>query len=345
MKNNILAVGIILGFITWSCTKTETNNQGLTLKQSVESNVEKINTALDRISATKGYQLLLGSDIAKSETSFSDSITLNLVSGVYEYQPVPFSYHNYFLNPYRLFKKTGTSDLMVVKLPQKLVFYPRYLHNFNPADTTLINDFTITATDYHLYYTPFNSYDYKLSAGFALDATDIGSLDMVNSASSTGRAFSADYSFPDGYKVNLNTQSGDTSVSEFSLSENDQILMKEKVIFIGTGFKKLERQYILSVGNVDIKRGTGIDSIQVYLDGVLQKKAGVKITDSNDNSGSVFHNRDIQLTFDDGTTTNLSTLIDPASTKLRTLVDSLGNMTFAKNILDYIATNIYFASR
>ncbi len=341
MKKNVLVITIVLGFMAWSCSKIETSNQKFTLKQSVESNVDRINTALDRIAETKGYQLLNSGEVAKSDYSFSDSITLNQVSGIYEYQPVPFMHNHYILIPYRLFKKTETSDNMIVKLPQKLVFHPGYLHNFSPADSVLKNNFTITATDYHLYYSPFNGYDYKLSAGFVLDSTDIGSLNMMNSSGSTGRSFSADYTFTGGYKINVNSQSGDTSISEFALSDNDQTLLKEKVVFTGTGYKKHERQYILSIGNVDIKRGAGIDSIQVYLDGVLQKTAGVKITDSSDTTGTICNKRDIKLTFDDGTTTNLSTLIDPALATLRTMVNSLGNMYIAKNILDYIAINIY----
>jgi hypothetical protein len=107
-------------------------------------------------------------------------------------------------------------------------------------------------------------------------------------------------------------------------------------------FHHRERLYILTVGNVDIKRGSGLDSIQVYLNGVLQKHAGAKIIDSAGTDGSICHKRDILLVFDDGTTTNLSTLINPAKEALKTLVDALRSMNFAKNIVDYIAIGINY---
>ena len=119
----------------------------------------------------------------------------------------------------------------------------------------------------------------------------------------------------------------------------------ESTLFIGNGFHKREKQYDLTIGNVEIKRGFGIDSIQVYQNGVLQKKAGAKITDSADSTGTICNKRDILLTFDDGTTAKLSTLISPALTQLKALVSSLHDMYFAENIVDYIAENIYFNSR
>jgi len=89
-------------------------------------------------------------------------------------------------------------------------------------------------------------------------------------------------------------------------------------------------------------RSTDVDSIQVFLDGVLQNTAAVKITDSDGTDGSICHRRDILLTFDDGTTARLSELIGPAREILKTLVDSMHSMYFAKHIVDYIALSIYY---
>ena len=116
----------------------------------------------------------------------------------------------------------------------------------------------------------------------------------------------------------------------------------ESLSFTGDGFKRKERQYILSIGNVDIKRTTGIDSIQVFLNGVLQKKAGAKIIDNEDYNSSICNKRDILLSFDDGTTANLSDLISPAMETLKSLSKSLGEMYFSKQIVDYIAFSIYY---
>ncbi len=345
MKRNIVIIAIAFGLITWNCTKTDTPPRGL--KQAISKSAADINTALSKISASKGYQLLSSSGItAKSGEVFNDSITLGLVAGIYDYQPDTIHRYPHFGYPFRLFKKTGTSDMMIVNLPQRLIFHPKYLHYLNMADTALKNDFTITASAYHLYYNWWKDLDYKLTAGLTLNSEDIGSLDVAASASSPRtQSYSSKFTFTDGYNISTSWQSGDTATSSFALMKDDNVLLKESNIFIGTDFHKREKQYILTIGNIDIKRIKGVDSIQVYLDGVLQKEAAAVITDSADTTGSICHNRDILLTFDDGTTAKLSELINPALTELRTLINSLHDMYFAKNIVDYIAINIYYNSR
>ena len=83
-----------------------------------------------------------------------------------------------------MFVKTGTSDLMIVNLPQKLVIQPRYLHDLNAPDSLLKNNFTITASDYYYYFNYVNEFDYRLNAGFTLDSVNIGSLNIIATASS-----------------------------------------------------------------------------------------------------------------------------------------------------------------
>jgi hypothetical protein len=249
--------------------------------------------------------------------------------------------------PFRLFKKTGESDHMIVNLPEKFILHPRYLHDANRPDSALLNNFTIEASDYHYFYTWFNKYDYGLSAQFRLDSEDIGGLDVNEyAAKDSGRFYSSRYNFPEGYSLDVNFTSEDTvRSSSFALCEEDEILLKESVVFSMKDYRKGERQYILTIGNIDIKRSTGIDSIQVYLDGVLQKETAAKIIDTIDNNGSICYHRDIQLSFDDGTSINLSELIKPSLTILKTLVGSLHGMYFAKNVVDHIAMGIYYHSR
>jgi len=344
-------ISIVFGMIVWSCSKVDTQTTPVSLRQSLDKNVTDINTALSKISATKGYQILsISSDpsarLNLPGTTFKDSITLALVAGIYDYQfdTVPM-YHRFEL-PYRLFKKTGASSLMIVNLPQRMIFHPWYLHSFIKPDSILKNDFTITASNYHFYYNWWNNLDYRLTAGLKLKGADLGSFD-ISAVSTTykDQVKSSKYTFTDGYSISTSWQSGDTSKSTFALYKDTNPLLLEKTLFAGTGFHKRERQYDLIIGNVEIRRGLGIDSIQVFQDGVLQKKAGAKITDSTDSNGSIFGKRDILLTFDDGTTAKLSTLISPALTQLKTLFTSLHDMYFAENIVDYIAVNIYFNSR
>jgi hypothetical protein len=351
MKRKILVISIAIGLLGWGCSKVDTQTQSMSLKQSLEKNVADINTAISKISATKGYQVLsaTGDPVARLSVtgpSFKDSITLALVAGIYDYQFDTIPMHHRFEFPYRLFKKTGTSSNMVVNLPQKLILHPRYLHSFLKPDSILKNDFTITASNYHLYYNWWNNLDYKLTAGLMLKGADLGSFD-ISAVSTTykDQVNSSKYTFTGGYSISTSWQAGDTSKSTFALYIDTSPLLLEKTLFAGTGFHKRERQYDLTIGNIEIKRGLGIDSIQVFQNGVLQKKAGAKITDSADSTGTIFNRRDILLTFDDGTTAKLSTLISPALTQLKTLYTSLHDMYFAENIVDYIAVNIYFNSR
>jgi hypothetical protein len=351
MKRNIVIIGIAFGLLGWSCSKTDTSTQSQGLKQSLEQNTAAINTAIAKISQTKGYQVLslnsapTAKDVTAA-TSFKDSITLGLVAGIYDYQPDTILLHHSIFYPFRLFKKTGTSNQMIVNLPEQLIFRPGRLHSFVKPDSVLVNDFTITASDYHLYYNYWNNLDYKLTAGLTLKSENLGSFDISESSNSfKDQSNSAQYTFPGDYTISTSWQTGDTSKMSFSFLQNNSPLLKETTLFMGTGFHKREKQYDLVIGNVEIKRGFGIDSIQVYQNGVLQKKAGARITDSSDSTGTIFNKRDILLTFDDGTTEKLSALIDPAITQLKTLFTSLHDMFFAENIVDYIAINIYFNSR
>lgn len=340
MKKNIILIILIVGLTGWQCSRMDSQSD---LKQSLQDNVDKINTGIDKISATNGYKLLtLSGNLSKSEESYNDSITLSMVSGIYDFQPDKDPGHNLFF-PYKLFKRTGDSEHMIVNLPEKLIFHPRYLHVLNQTDTTLTNNFTIDASDYHLYYNWWNSFDYLMSAGFTLDSAGIGSMTVsYGSSSFKDRNYSSSFSFPDDYSISAEWQTGDTSSSSFDFEKGNDLLLKEVSVFVRTGYRQFEKQYTLSIGNIDVVKSTAIDSIQVFLDGVLQNQAAVKITDSSDTTGSICNKRDILLTFNDGTTAKLSELISPAMDSLRSLINSLHDMYFAQNIVNYIAGSIYY---
>jgi hypothetical protein len=353
MKNKKMYVAVgLVSIMCWQCSKTVdtapnavVSTQNLTLKESITTGVAKVNYALTKISETQGFKILNSQNVNSTLalSSFKDSITLGLIAGLYEFQTDSLQ-PRHFNSFARLFKKTGTSTDMIVKLPQKFILYPYYLRHVVKQDSTLSNNFIITASDYHYYYSDYSDYDYKLSAGFVLDSSNIGSLDVVSAANSTtGSNYAVKYSFNNGYYLNISGLSNDTTQSMISLSSDTGTLLKESVNYVNAGYGRMrENQYILSIGNVEIKRTAGIDSIQVYLNGVLQKKAGARITDnSTNNNGSICHSRDIQITFDDGTTTTLSALLNPSLTILKSVVSSLQSMYFASNVIDYIAFTIY----
>jgi len=344
MKKNIIIVAVLSGIISWSCSKLETQNDDL--KQSLTSSAADINKAMSKIAAGRAYEFLTVTDeLKKSDETYNDSITLDLVAGIYDFKP-DFHRPKYFYIP-RLFEKTGTSEHMIVNLPEKLIFRPRYLHNNVASDTVLENNFTIEATDYKYLYTWFNKYDYRLSAGFELNSEDLGELQVKAAGSAGAGSYSSTkYNFTEGYSIDMSFESGDTILSSIALLKGEEILLKESSELVnGKDFRKREREYVLTIGDVDIRRSTGTDSIQVFLDGVLQQEAAVKIIDTVENNGSVFYKRDIQITFDDGTVTKLSTLIQPARATLKPLMSSMQSMSFTKNIVDYIAIGIYYHSK
>jgi|WetSurMetagenome_2_1015567.scaffolds.fasta_scaffold00024_59 hypothetical protein len=341
MKRKILVISLAIGMVVISCSKMDS---GTSLKQSVESSIAKINTAASAISVSKGYQLLSVSDeFTKTETGYSDSIDLDMIAGIYDFNPDPVLYQ-WYPCPRRFFSKTGASDSLIINMPQKFVLHPRYLYYYIFKDSAVNNNFRVAASDYHFYYCWYNKFDYKLKAGFSVDKADIGTLDMLaNSKGFAGIDYSSRFTFSEGYNIEVSKVSGDTTTSSFALSDENEILLRETRTYIGDMFHHNgERTYMLTVGNVDIVKSTGIDSIQVFLDGVLQKSAAAKIEDESDTTGTICHHRDILITFDDGTTTNLSELIQPGMDVLRTLVDSMHSMNFAKHVIDYLALNIYY---
>ena len=344
MKKIVIVLFLVAGFAGWSCSRFEDRKD---LKQSLQANAEKINDAVSKISSTDGFKLISVNDaVTKSMEcqNLVDTITLDMVAGIYTWQPDRYRYHHPYF-PVSLFKKTGESEHMIVNMPERLMFRPKYLLNYCTCDSVKKNNFTIDASDYHLYFNGWNKCDYKLAAGFLLDAVSIGSCEITNvSDSENGTSYTSKYTFTEGLSITTERSFNDTMKFSFALKDKDEVLLSEKVTSIWTKLRKIEREYILSIGNVDIVRSTGIDSIQVYVSGVLQKKAAVKVIDeaSGDGEHSICQSRDLEITFDDGTTTKLSTLIGPARETLKTLIPSLGNMYFAKHIVDYIAVSIFF---
>jgi hypothetical protein len=215
------------------------------------------------------------------------------------------------------------------------------------SDSILVNNFTIMASDYHYYFARGFVYDYKLSAGFKLDDEDIGSLD-VQSASYSRNDFlyKSTYWFNDNYSVSLNMVSGDTTLFGFALLDGTEKLLEESLSHIHSATSGHgEREYHLTIGNVEIVKEYDSDSILIYMDGILQQNASVEFIDvsaAEDESRAICRkNRDIQITFDDGSVATLSELIGPSMEILENLSGSLQNMYFASGIVDYIAWNIY----
>lgn len=148
MKKSIIVIMFFIGLAGWQCSKIETKPD---LRQSLQKSAAQINEAAGVISQSSGYQFLsVTEEASKSFDCFdlTDTITLGMVAGVYDYQPDAKRPHHYFF-PVSLFKKTAESEHMIVNLPHRLMFRPKYLHNYCSCDSVKANNFTIDASDYH----------------------------------------------------------------------------------------------------------------------------------------------------------------------------------------------------
>lgn len=348
MKKISLSIVLISSLLAWQCSKQITPVGQQSLKESLNTSSQNLNTAVNAISQTYGYKVLSLNEnsTAKStfspETAFQDSITLAKIKGIYEYKPVTYT-HWCFSCFSKLFARTGDSNDMIVKLPEAKVFFPSRFQVVTPSDSSLKNNLVIDASDYHYYFSMGFLWDYKLAASLTLNDTALGNI-SIQSARNTesGFSYSSSYMFPGNYDISVTVTSGDTATSSIALSNGSSILFKETVNRYKVGMSKFhEREYILDIGNVEFKRAVGADSISVYVGGILQTKAKIEVIDSSSSTGSIFGGRDIKVTFDDGTSATLSSLLSPTFTVFNNLVVNLQNVYFATNIVDYIAFNIF----
>lgn len=348
MNKISLSIVLISGMLAWQCSKQTSPVEQQSLKTSLNTGTQNLNSAVTAISQTYGYKVLSLNEnstlksVFSPEAAFQDSITLAKIKGVYEYQPSTYS-HWCFSCFNKLFKRTGDSNDLIVKLPEVKVFFPAKFQEVTPSDSSLKNNLVIDASDYHYYFSMGFLWDYKLAANITLNDTAIGGINIQSARNaSNGYNYASSYMFPGGYSIAVNVTSGDTATSSIALTSGTSTLFKETVNRYKTGTSMFhEREYILDIGNVEFKRAAGADSITVYVGGVLQTKAKIEVIDSGNSTGSIFDGRDIKVTFDDGTTATLSSLLSPSFIILTNLIGNLQNVYFATNVVNYIAFNIF----
>jgi len=365
-KNYYLGL-VMLGFLTWSCTNKDdvsSASQG-SLKSTLNSNVQNLTTAMSVISSSTGYQVLATTgptsapSLVKSEVSGSasfvsapkDTISLAGIAGIYDYKAA--KYRKWRPELFNFFAKTGTSSDFIVRLPASKVKNPGSLFRYLPSDTTLVNDYVIDVSKYNYDFGRF-LWDYLLSSTITVDSVQAGTLNIQSSNNRTnGYHFMSDFLFTNGYDAKVVYSTGDTILSDYSISKGANILFEEKFTSIknDTASRHREQEYSLSIGNVMIDRkpthgNNGLDSAKVYVGGVLQTKATVQIIDVTSKSDTtefsiISHNRDLKITFDDGTTTTASQLLGSTITGVRTLFSSLRQVYFATSVVDWVAWDIY----
>jgi hypothetical protein len=351
-QSKFLFIGVLLATVAlWSCSKNDGSSDHLNLQQSLNKGAFNLNKAVDIISSTPAYTLFTTNDgLTKSATETASDyrvyITLDTVKGVWDYKPVP-KKDRWGWSLMKYFTRTADNEKMIVNMPLKKVEHPRALRYFIPADTALKNNFKIAVSDYHNNYNCYWDFDYLLKSEISINDTLAGKLNidyLVNPA--TGVDYASQYAFEDGYTADYKYLSGDTTVSSFGISKDNKILYEEKRLTMKNDTLRFGREhlYILTIGDVQITRKWGWHSAKIYLKGVEQTNAVIEIIDNdqNDHEASVCKKRDIKITFDDGTTATLSTLIGSSVENIKTIFNSLHEVYFAAAVVDWIAYDIYY---
>ena len=351
---------ILLSFIAWSCTDSQSELSQGTLKNTLNNSVQDLSSAMNKISATDGYQVLLvsnsesGTSMVKSSVTAVDStyssILLSDVAGVYDYKAVRSRWGSVM----RFFTKSAESPLMVVNLPSSKVKKPFNLLRYSPADTALVNNYVFTVSKYNRYFKEYKTnrwyWDYDMASNITIDNVNVGDLKIQSSNSAEkGYKIATEFVFADKYVAKCDYTTGDTAIATYAINDGTKILYEEKHTAIKSNVTKIhrEKEYSLTIGDIQIIRKQGInalDSAKVYVAGVLQLNSKVEIvelaSDSIDNS-MVNHKRDLKITFDDGTSSTLTGLLGSSLETIRNLFVSLRQASLATNVIDWIAWDIH----
>jgi hypothetical protein len=349
-KSGIILITVFLGAFLGSCSKNNSSLDSTSLKQAINKSALNLNNAMGTISASKAYSILtVSGGISKSlnstEAQYKVYINLDTVKGIYNYKPGT-KKDKWGMSLLRFFTKTADNSKMIVKMPLSKVVKPWLLKSYVPADSTLANNFTISVSGYHNNYNNYHDFDYLLASEISIDNVSTGNLNIKYvKSSSIGTDYASQFAFAGGYTADYKYLSGDTTVSSFTITGDKKVLYEEKLLTIkkDTTWFGREHQYILTIGNVQIIRTSGTKAVSVSVNGVLQKNAVVTIVDKvADTEASVCKKRDVQITFDDGTTTTVSALIGSSVDNIKTLFDSLHSVYFAAYVVDWIAYDIYY---
>jgi hypothetical protein len=358
----LISLLIVLSVFMWSCT-TKTDLSSTTLKSSLDQSVKTLSTALNVISSSDGYQVLTtpSSTTSSGAPSFAPgfdlidstytTISLSDIRGVYDYNK-SHGRPRWEQGLSNFFTKTASdSSKMIVRLPAEKVKKPWLLFHFAALDTTLTNDYVFSLSKYKYSFNRFLGWNYDMASNINIKNVDAGNLSIQSSSSKTaGYHFASQFDFTNGYTANCSFATGDTAVSTYTISQSGNVLYQEQYTSVKSTTNRhfREKQYALTIGNVKIVRTPGpnsLDSAKVYVGGVLQTNAKVEIVDSVADSSEVSvtnHNREIKITFDDGTSSTISQLLGTSVQTIRNLFADLRQSYFATGIVDRIAWEVYW---
>lgn len=350
VKNLFLVAAATFAMV--SCSDEVANQD---LKASLEQNVSMLSKAVDEISSSpefaylgmtseSGMMQVSAETVGLPENDTVRNVLLSDVAGVYEYAWVKTRSRNLL----KMFTRTGDSDKLIVKLPAAKVTSTKSLFGWNKGDTTLVNNFTAEVSEFAYTRSTTNGLEYKIISDFTIDSTAIGQLAINKTVNRiNGFDYSSVYTLASGYVISRTENSGDTAVSVYAITKDGAKLYEEKIssILTSDSTDHREKTYSLTVGNVQIVRGSGLslDSAQVYVDGVLQDGAVVSMTRKvkGDRHSMVKQERDMTITLQDGTVIVMSQLMNGFVENIAVIFNSVNQAMFTTQIIDKIAFNIY----
>lgn len=360
METKNLYLAMMLEFISWNCNKKDeinTSSNSESLKTSLNNGVQELTTAMNVISASAGYQVLVSAPDLTSKSAYLSpldtikrSIILADIAGEYNYKANTVKKGH--ISILRFFNKTAESPQMIVRLPEEKVKSWRTLLHFSSGDTLLNNNYVLNLSDYQYKFNWFVSFEYKMASAIKIKDIDVGVLKIQSSNNKTnGYSYASEFAFPNGYATKCQYTSGDTAISGYAITQGTKILYEEKYTAIRNNpeSRHREKEFSLTIGNVLIVRKSisgqaSLGSEKVYIGGVLQLKSKVEIVDkTTDPTDKCVSNqkRELKITFDDGTSKTFTELAGAAINNISTLFASMRQVNFAKNVIDWIAWDIY----
>lgn len=364
MKTKKISLGLLLmSFIVWGCTSQDDLSGSKSLKTSINSGAQSLTTAMNNITSSQGYQILnvsstssaVSASLSKPPVTAFDStyssILLTDISGVYDYKAS--SYKKWMPSLLHFFVKTADNADMIVRLPESKLKHPGSLLHYSAADTLLANNYVIDLSKYEYKFNRYLGWDYNMASNISISGVSAGDLTIQSSNNRTsGYHFTSGFTFANGYVAKASYTSGDTIISLYNISKDSKTLYEEKFTATRTSStsRHREKEYSLTIGNVQIVRTAGansLDSAKVYVSGVLQVNSKVQFIDVASTSADSVetcitnHKRDLQITFDDGTTTTVKTLLGSTIDSIQTLFASLRQTYFATGVVDWIAWDLY----
>lgn len=354
MKNAAFKLSgfFLLSLLVLSCSKTETGSTQGGLKDAINSGAQNLNVAMTNISSTEAFQVLsvANGSLLKSgtltTTTYKATIPLDLVKGVYNFKSLKTNESKGF-PLIRFFTKSADNSKMIVNMPLSKMKNPRMLREYVKADSALTNNFSMAVSEYFNNYNSYHDFDYSNVAAITIDKLPAGSLNIKSKKSPvSGTQYASQFAFSNGYTAKYLYNSGDSTVSSFTLVKASSLLYEEKLITIKNDTARFgrEHQYSLTIGDVKLVRKAD-RHYAVYVKNVLQPNAVVSFIDEDENEDSehsICHKRDVQIKFEDGTTSTVSALIGSSIADITTLFTSLHDVYFAAYIADWLAYDVYY---